>query len=253
MTGVLLLWVMGCGAEIEPVEEDPTLAVELIDCAGIGQEDPSGVCVHGADCLDILDRSGEDGLYRIDPDGLGEGDDPFVVYCDMTTEGGGWTGLTGPLFERRGWLEFEHVAGEGDPWMGWDGEGAFLLAPEGARGCDTMALRATVWLPFIFQEWWGHWVGAGGTEASQHDDVQSRLAWGEVTDDCTGHLKFGTDQDDLKVGGEWGQHWSARDAHQRRFVWDIRKVAPTSVIRWEVMDQGSPEDVRIQDVAIWIR
>ncbi|MFN3198302.1 MAG: fibrinogen-like YCDxxxxGGGW domain-containing protein [Bradymonadia bacterium] len=31
-----------------------------------------------------------DGLYTIDPDGLG-GIDPFIVTCDMTTDGGGWT------------------------------------------------------------------------------------------------------------------------------------------------------------------
>lgn len=56
----------------------------------------NGFCPAGNDCLDILDSglSVGDGVYDIDIDGSGIGISAFSVDCDMTSDGGGWTGIS---------------------------------------------------------------------------------------------------------------------------------------------------------------
>ena len=48
--------------------------------------------IAGSSCVDILnaDPLATNGVYTIDPDGVG-GIDPFEAYCDMNFDGGGWT------------------------------------------------------------------------------------------------------------------------------------------------------------------
>ncbi len=49
-------------------------------------------CIVSTSCqtIKVSNPSAADGVYSIDPDGDG-GADAFDVYCDMTTDGGGWT------------------------------------------------------------------------------------------------------------------------------------------------------------------
>ncbi|MCA9581662.1 MAG: hypothetical protein KC416_07685 [Myxococcales bacterium] len=46
-------------------------------------------------CLDLFNNGvTDDGVYPIDPDGAGNGVEPFMVYCLQTEAGGGWTLLS---------------------------------------------------------------------------------------------------------------------------------------------------------------
>lgn len=63
------------------------------------------------------------GVYAIDPDGSGA----FDVYCDQTTDGGGWTvfqrRLTGSVDFNRSWADYKHGFGsflDGEFWLGLD-------------------------------------------------------------------------------------------------------------------------------------
>jgi len=55
--------------------------------------DSSGVCVAGSNCAALLaaNPSSGDGQYTIDKDGPSGPAGPIDVYCDMTTDSGGWS------------------------------------------------------------------------------------------------------------------------------------------------------------------
>ncbi|HRI11005.1 MAG TPA: fibrinogen-like YCDxxxxGGGW domain-containing protein, partial [Nannocystaceae bacterium] len=80
-----------------------------VDCGGSCMAcGLGGLCVDGGDCesgfcgggtckvaascaaLKTADPNAVSGVYTIDPDGMG-GEAAYGVYCDMTTDGGGWT------------------------------------------------------------------------------------------------------------------------------------------------------------------
>ena len=213
--------------------------------------DADGQCPLGVSCQDILlrDRSEGDGTYTIDPDGVDAGLPAFDIECDM--DGGGWMRLTDELLSEQDWVSFTHEGGPGTGAMGWLGSGGFVMEPAGS-GCNTAAARATATLPFTFSEWYGSWSGTGQDMASHQDDNRSDLAWGEVTSDCSGHTKFGTDSYTEKHGGNWGGDWNAGGG-VRTWTWSPVGVPDTSEIRWEVVDQGPDEDVVIVEIDIWVR
>ena len=74
-------------------------------------------------CAEVY-KSGDkiSGVYKIDPDGLGE----FEVFCDQTTAGGGWTVFqkryNGAVDFFRAWDDYKRGFGNlnGEFWLGLD-------------------------------------------------------------------------------------------------------------------------------------
>ncbi|MBL8600472.1 MAG: hypothetical protein JNK72_00965 [Myxococcales bacterium] len=134
-----------------------TLANNPAHCGACGNVCPSGVCANGrcgelATCQTLHQSQPQapSGLYMIDPDGAG-GAAPFQVYCDMVTDGGGWTlvayasrGSVAALSQDTGVRNLYSLATGGGQYDGLGRRGVASLAavPIARRSTEMLLARA---------------------------------------------------------------------------------------------------------------
>jgi hypothetical protein len=88
-TGIITVTLVGSGTPLTAQTD-----TFILDFVGTGFTCNTNVTVTNtpsANCLDYFNAGyTTDGIYSIDPDGLG-GNSAYDCYCDMTNNGGGWT------------------------------------------------------------------------------------------------------------------------------------------------------------------
>ncbi len=198
-----------------------------------------------------------DGVYSIQPPGYGAA---FDVWCDMTTDGGGWTVIRSVASGSEGnvvsYPSFQRVAsvaaGTASQARVISTAAGFSLGSQGSGSRKTVRFELTT--GFSFTEMSGSWVGWGAAGGLHHDDSQSgSTSWKVQSDvgDSSGIVQFGTPSTVIKTGGQYGVNWNGTGV-SLTYPFDVSGLSDT-VVRWSVIDQSTLEYVDFKEIVLRLR
>ncbi len=201
-------------------------------------------------CKAILDagESTGDGSYQIDPDGAG-GEDPFSVTCDMTTDGGGWTRLSGQLVLDHFTSSFGGYFQNNGSCARAEWQGDALFFGEATLCNEDIAAYVDINLGFTWREFYfdgftsvetaspnGTWdMGPRGSGSSAVS-----LGWGGTNSSGWGDVGFGTADNAAPTVSYWSANSSSQSTNGQTFNFDANIDAGTRLPRY---DTGTPSTV----------